>query len=90
MPTSLTVTEASRGFAELINRVRYHHESAILLKGGKAVAKIVPVGRSARTGAELADLWPTLPHLSAVEAAAFERTVTAARKSLPPLKDKWA
>lgn len=90
MSNSLTVTEAARGFADLINRVRYHHESTVLLKGGKAVAKIIPVGSGARTGAELADLWPSLPHLPPAEADAFARTVAAARKALPSLKDPWA
>ena len=32
-----------------------------------------------RTGAELARIWPTLPHLSEEEAAAFERDLAAAR-----------
>ena len=90
MPTSVSVTDAARGFADLINRVRYHHESTILLKGGKAVAKIIPIGSGAHTGAELADLWASLPHLSVAEAAAFGRDLATARRSLPKVKGKWA
>jgi prevent-host-death family protein len=85
---SITVTEAARGFSDLISRVRYGGESALLTKGGKPVARIVPVRRP-RTGRELADAWAGLPHLDLAAAAAFERDLSDARRSLPPVKSRW-
>ena len=85
---SITVTDAARGFSDLINRVRYRGESATLMKGGKPVARVVPVGRIC-TGKDLAAVWPGLSHLGAEEARAMERDLAASRKKLPALKSKW-
>lgn len=38
----ITVTAAARGFSDLINRVRYRGESAVLVKGGVPVARLLP------------------------------------------------
>lgn len=38
------MTEASRNFAECINRVRYQGLSFLLVKNGKPVARLVPPG----------------------------------------------
>jgi antitoxin (DNA-binding transcriptional repressor) of toxin-antitoxin stability system len=56
----ITVTEASRNFSELVSRVHYQGTTTILLKGGKPMVKISPVGRP-KTGRELAALWPDRP-----------------------------
>jgi prevent-host-death family protein len=85
---SITVTDAARGFADLINRVRYRGESATLVKGGKPVARLVPVSKAC-TGAELAAAWPGIRHVGAVEATAMKKDVEAARRKLPPVKSKW-
>lgn len=89
MSKTVTVTEASRSFSDLINRVRYQGESAVLVKNGKPVAKIIPVANNV-TGKELAALWPSLPHLSPDEASRLEADLADARNSLPKVKDKWA
>lgn len=39
---AISVTEASRNFAECINRVRYQGLSFLLVKNGTAVARLVP------------------------------------------------
>ncbi len=85
---SITVTEAARGFSDLIDRVRYKGESVLLTKGGRPVARIVPV-RTARTGHDLAVAWATLPHLDRADAADFERALGEARRSLPPAQSRW-
>jgi len=51
---TLTMTEAERGFSELINRVRYRGESVLLTKNGRAVARITPTGSPLVTEAEWA------------------------------------
>lgn len=89
MSKTLTVTEASRAFSDLINRVRYQGESAVLIKGGKPVAKIIPISENLN-GKGLAEAWATLPHLSPEEAASFESEVANAKKALPKAHDKWA
>ena len=85
----VTVTEASRGFADLVNRVFYRRESAVLMRGGKPVAKIVPVDEPAKTGGELASLSPDLPHLDLVEAEAFAHDLEGFRSALPLPASKW-
>jgi antitoxin (DNA-binding transcriptional repressor) of toxin-antitoxin stability system len=48
---SISVTEASRNFADCINRARYQGTTFILHKNGVAVARIVPE-RKAETAAD--------------------------------------
>ncbi len=85
---SVTVTDAARGFSELIGRIRYRGESVTLLKGGKAVAKLSPVPKPL-TGAELAKAWPNIHHLSETEAAALEKDLSTALKRLPKPRSQW-
>lgn len=85
---SITVTDAARGFSDLINRVRYRGESAVLVKGGKPVACVTPV-KEARTGAELAKSWPAMHRLGAREAAMYEKDMAGARKKLRMPKSRW-
>jgi prevent-host-death family protein len=49
---SISVTEASRRFADCINRARYQGTTFILHKNGVAVARIVPE-RKSKTEEEL-------------------------------------
>ncbi len=84
----LTVTEAARNFSDLVSRVHYGGESALLVKGGRPMVKVTPA-RRARTGADLAMRWPELPHLAAAEAEAFGRDIEAARANLPVPDSKW-
>jgi antitoxin (DNA-binding transcriptional repressor) of toxin-antitoxin stability system len=43
---SISVTEASRNFADCINRARYQGTTFVLHKNGVAVARIVPEGKA--------------------------------------------
>jgi len=90
MSTTLTVTEASRNFSDVINRTFYRHETTVLLKGGKPVARIVPVAAATVTGLELAALWADLPHLPADDADAFAHELESAARSLSAPRDPWA
>jgi prevent-host-death family protein len=53
----ISVTAAARGFSDLINRVRYRGESAVLIKNGAPVARVVPFTSAAPacTAADLAE-----------------------------------
>lgn len=61
----------------------------MLVRGGKPVAKIIPVDEPSKTGTELASLWPTLPHLDGIEAEVFEHDLERARRVLPLPANKW-
>jgi prevent-host-death family protein len=87
---TLTVTEASRGFSDLVNRVRYCGESATLTKNGKAVARLVPIGPPPITGAELAKRWKPGSHLTPKETAAFAREIEKGRKSSAYPTSGWS
>jgi antitoxin (DNA-binding transcriptional repressor) of toxin-antitoxin stability system len=50
---SISVTEASRNFADCVDRARYQGTAFLLHKNGVAVARIVPVGRNAHSMDEL-------------------------------------
>ncbi len=86
---AISVTDAARHFADVVERTLRRRESTLLLKKGKPVARIVPVHVRAKRGRELARLWSSLPHLPRIEAEAFGDDLTAARRRLPPLRSKW-
>jgi prevent-host-death family protein len=86
--TKITVTEASRNFAECVNRARYQNMTFVLVKNGEAVAEIVPKSEKVCTAADLADALEKT-HLSEENARAWRRDLKAARKRLKPPVDKW-
>jgi prevent-host-death family protein len=86
---TLTVTEAARGFSDLINRVHYRGESAVLTKNGRAVARVIPAGPPPITGAELAKHWKAGPHLSPAEAEVFVRDLKKGLKIYKPMVSPW-
>ena len=86
---TLTVTEAARNFAELVNRAHYRHESTLLIRNNLPVARIVPVVPTHCTTHELADRWNEIPHLTSKEAEEFEKDIKESRKILTLPKSKW-
>lgn len=86
--TSISVTEAARNFADCVNRAHYQNVTFVLLKNGSPVARIVPDGKKACTGPELAEALKQVD-LSQAEARAWYRDLMAARKTLKPPKDRW-
>lgn len=85
---SLTVTEAARHFSDLVSRVHYQGESAVLTKGGRPMVRLSPV-RRARNGSDLAERWQSRARLSPQEAEAFSRDLAHARRQLPSLRPAW-
>lgn len=84
----ITVTEAARNFADCLNRVRYQDTSFVLLKNGKAIAKLVPANTRRCAGRDLAAALARV-RLSPQEASAWQKDLKAARKSLKRQADKW-
>lgn len=86
--TKITVTEASRNFAECVNRAHYQNVTFVLVKNGETVAQIVPGKEKVCTGRDLAAALAKTD-LSEEEARAWRRDLKAARKRLKPAADKW-
>lgn len=83
---TVSVSEAAKHFAGLVARVVRRRESALLLKRGKPVARLVPLEPRPKTGRELAKAWSKRARLSPEEAAVFEDDLTEARRKLLPVK----
>jgi prevent-host-death family protein len=47
---SISVTDASRNLADVVNRVRYRGEEFLIEKGGEPVARLGPVGQPRSVG----------------------------------------
>ena len=91
MKTPISVTEAVRNFADFINRVVYRGEDFVLERGGRPVARLIPVPRAGRLG-DLPILLDTVPKLSAEDAETLVADMENARCELPPLppEGSWA
>ena len=86
--TTISVTDASRNFAECVNRAHYQNVTFVLLRNGSPVARIVPDNEKVCTGRDLAKVLEKI-ELPAEEAAAWHQDLKAARKPLKALADKW-
>ena len=85
----MTVTAASRHFADLVNRTYYRGESTMLVRSGEPVAKIVPVGGASLLGRDWVSRWLALPHLDREDADGFARDLDAAREKLAMPEVGW-
>ena len=93
MKKKITSTEAVRNFSEILNAVNYKGIHFTVVRGGKPVAEINPVGaakREERTLQELPQILRKIPRLGK-EAAAFERDLrwVTSRQPSPPKNSKW-
>jgi len=87
---TLSVTEAARRFADVVNRAFYRHETTVLLKNGQPVAYVAPMAPTGISAQELAHRWPLLPRLAPGDATSFADDVAAARAELSAPADPWA
>ena len=86
--TSITVTEASRNFADCVNRAHYQNVTFVLLKNGEPFARLVPDNEKVCVGSDLAEALAET-NLAGREARAWRRDLKAARKTLKAPVDKW-
>ena len=82
MKRTISVTQAARNFSDLVNRAYYRGESAVLVRSGQPVARLVPITPEPINGEELADLWESMPHLTPDEAEKFAQDIEASREAL--------
>ncbi len=88
----ISVTEASRNFADCVNRTRYQGTAFVLLKNGKAVARLVPETPKIKKGKELASaLREALKnaHLTSNEAKAWLYELEESRRGERPAGSRW-
>jgi prevent-host-death family protein len=86
---TISVTEAARHFADLVNRTWYRGETTTLVRAGEPVAVVGPIGGAVVTGRDWAARWAAMPHLDAEEAADFERCMAGARANLGAPELRW-
>jgi antitoxin (DNA-binding transcriptional repressor) of toxin-antitoxin stability system len=91
MRNAPSVTEVARNFAEYIDRVAFHGERFVLMRGRRPVAELRPVPAGMRLG-ELPELLASLPRLAPEEAGALADDLATARDELGsgPEHDPWA
>jgi len=85
----ITVTEASRHFADLVNRTYYRGESTVLMRSGEPVAMMVLVGGASITGRDWLARWCAMPHLEGKDAESFATCVEDARKNQTLPESSW-
>ena len=87
MTTLVTATELARKLGDLLSRVRYRHESFVVERNGKPIARVVPA--EDRPQAALADVlaaWSAAAPADPAFAADLKKVGAADR----PPKNPWA
>ncbi len=85
----ITVTEAARNFADLVNRTHDLGETTLLTRSGEPVAMVSPVGRDSVAGRDWIARWQSMPHLDPADAEVFAGEVEDARNTLKSAASPW-
>jgi antitoxin (DNA-binding transcriptional repressor) of toxin-antitoxin stability system len=89
---SISVTEASRNFADCVNRAHYQGTTFILEKNGIPVARIVPAVRKPERGQEVAAVLRQAVedvHPGEEEATSWLHDLEQARGAMAPQGKPW-
>jgi antitoxin (DNA-binding transcriptional repressor) of toxin-antitoxin stability system len=86
--TAISVTDASRNFADCVNRAHYQKMTFVLLKNGLPVAQLAPSNEKVCTGRDLAAALAK-SNLTDEESKGWRRDLRSARKTLKAPADKW-
>jgi antitoxin (DNA-binding transcriptional repressor) of toxin-antitoxin stability system len=86
---TLSATDASRNFSDLINKTVYMKQTTTLLRGGQPVAKVIPVTKESVTGEELAKLWEGEPRISDENGEDWLNLTNEIRSELKLPDSKW-
>ena len=85
----INVTRTARNLSELLNRVAYQGASFELKRGGRSIARLVPVGPARQLKvSDLDGLFARLPDLGE-DADVFVRDIDEVRRTLPSERDPW-
>ena len=85
---TITVTDAARNFADCVNRAHYQQVTFLLVKNGKAMARLVPEKEKCCSGRDLAEV-VSKSQLTEEDASDWQRDLKAARKKIKHPRDKW-
>jgi prevent-host-death family protein len=85
----ISVTEAARNFADLVNRAYYRGETTILVRNGTPVAHIAPAAPIGLPAPEVRRRLHLHRRLDPADAQAFAQDVAEGRKAILPLRDPW-
>lgn len=86
--TAISVTDASRNFADCVNRAHYQSMTFVLLKNGLPMARLVPDSEKVCSGSDLAAAL-VKTGLTDREWKTWRRDLQTARKTLKAPVDKW-
>jgi prevent-host-death family protein len=86
--STLTVTEASRNFADCVNRAYYQGATFVVTKNGVPFARIGPPEQKRCTGKELAEALKEV-RLSDEERIAFAEDIRRGRETLKSPEEAW-
>ena len=91
MPKTIRATDAVRSFSDILNSVKYRHESFTIIRGGKPAAVISPVEKSParKTLGELKGIMSELPRLGK-DAGSFMRDIEEAIHMQPKAPEETA
>jgi antitoxin (DNA-binding transcriptional repressor) of toxin-antitoxin stability system len=85
MAESVTATEASRRFSNMLDRIRFGSESFDIVRNGEVVARIVPPERQRSSLANLVEALDAAGPMG----ADFADDLEAVKHDQPPLDDPW-
>lgn len=89
MDEIISATDAARHFSDVLNRVAFQQQSLEIHRGGKPVARLVPIRSPGRiSAAVLGDFLASLPDLGE-DAEDFAKDVRMAGSEAMP-DDPWA
>lgn len=83
-------TDIVRNFSEILNSVKYKRDRYTILRGGKAIACISPVGRNykEKTLKDLKELLKMLPRLGD-EIESFRKNIKENKKYQPSMPKEY-
>jgi prevent-host-death family protein len=89
MPKTIKATDAVRAFSDILNSVKYRHESYTIIRGGKPAAALVPVDTVPvqKSMGDLPEFIRTLPKLGD-DVERFVSDVEEAVRKQPALPEK--
>ncbi len=91
MPKTIRATDAVRTFSDILNSVKYRHESYTIMRGGKPVAALIPVetGPARKTLRELEPVLSSLPRLGS-DAERFLHDIEEGVRNQPRVPERTA
>ncbi|HAM52647.1 MAG TPA: antitoxin [Nitrospiraceae bacterium] len=89
MAKTIKATDAVRTFSDILNSVKYRHESYTIVRGGKPAAALVPVETSPmrKTLRELKAVLSNLPRLGK-DAESFLHDIEEGLRNQPHVPDR--